>query len=253
MIGNASLVPVAILVLAITLTLSSNLSFAQDEYDPENLEHEAEKTLAAQEEHEETEEHSSHEDEEAKHETKGELEHEHIRETVEGPHVHSSATAEAALWVGLGTLLVAAPIFGISIRSTNKLAYKNIVLTLAVGVGIMHLLLTPDHLADVGMGHGIFFAAAGIAQIGFGILFMVRATRNLALIGATGNIGSIILYFITRIENLPELFTAPEGIDPIGIIAKITEMSLVALLIYLVLFLRKGKAVEIAKSTTKLS
>jgi len=231
------------------MTLSSNLSFAEDEHNSASHVNETEKsvTAMAQEEHEEAEEHSSHQDAEEKHEIKGELEHEHMGETVEGSHVHNSATAEAAKWIGVGTLLVAAPVFAIGIRSPNKLVYKNAVLTLAVGVGIMHVLLASDHFADVGIEHGIFFVAAGIAQIGFGLLFMIRATRKLALIGAAGNIGSIILYFVTRVESLPEPFGAPEGIDPVGIIAKIAEISLVALLIYLVLFLRKIRAVETGK------
>jgi len=112
-------------------------------------------------------------------------------------------------------------------------------MTLALGVGIMHVLLAPDHLVDVGMEHGIFFAIAGSAQIGFGLLFISKPTRELAIIGTAGTIGSIVLYFITRMVELPEPFGAPEGIDQIGIIAKMAEISLVAILTYLIVYLRK--------------
>jgi hypothetical protein len=163
--------------------------------------------------------------------------------------VHNSITAEAAQWIGLGTLLVAAPVFAIRMRSANKLGYKDVVLTLAIGVGIMHILLAPDHLADVGIAHGIYFAIAGSAQIGFGLLFISKPTRGLAIIGTAGTIGSIFLYFITRMVELPEPFGAFEGIDQVGIIAKMVEVSLVAILIYLIAYLRKSRPVGIATDT----
>ncbi len=177
------------------------------------------------------------------------LKHEHMDVTTEGPHVHNSITAEAAQWIGVGTLLVAAPVFAIRMRSANKLGYKDVVLILSIGVGIMHVLLAYDHLADVGIEHGIFFAIAGSAQIGFGLLFISKPTRGLAIIGTAGTIGSIFLYFITRMLELPEPFGAPEGIDQVGIIAKVAEISLVAILIYLIVYLRKQMPVEITKET----
>ncbi len=97
------------------------------------------------------------------------------------------------------------------------------------------------------MVHGIFFAIVGSAQIGFGLLFVAKPTRRLAIIGVAGMIGITSLYFVTRIENLQEPFVATEGIDPVGIIAKIAEISLVALLVYLALYI-KTKSTEIEKS-----
>ena len=149
----------------------------------------------------------------------------------------------------MGTLLVAAPVFAIRMRSANKLGYKDVVLILAIGVGIMHVLLALDHLVDIGIEHGIFFAIAGSAQIAFGLLFFSKPTRGLAIIGAAGTIGSIVLYFITRMVVLPEPFGALEGIDQVGIIAKIAEVFLVAVLIYLIVYLRKQMSVGITKET----
>ncbi len=161
--------------------------------------------------------------------------------------MHSSITAEIAYWIGLGTLFVAAPVFGIKIRSANKITYKNVVLILMVGVGIMHILLAPDHLIDVGKEHGVFFALVGSAQIVFGLLFVAKPRIRLAMLGVAGTIGSVVLYLVTRIGDLPEPFGAPEGIDLVGIIAKIVEISLVALLLYLIVYLKKENSAEIAK------
>lgn len=246
MTRNNFLLLFSILILVITLTqaLSPNISSAQDERDAEGQEHDHEKPVNESSEagsvhQEQTEEHSSpsleHEEEQ----------HAHTHEAAEGPHVHNSLTAESAEWVGVGTLITGAAVFGVRARSTNKLLYKYIVFAVSVGVGIVHILLSPDHLIDVSIGHAIFFTVAGLAQIGFGIIFMVRPLKNLAIVGAAGNIGSIILYFATRAENLPEPFGAPEGIDLVGIIAKVLEMTLVVILIHLAVYLRKRSSAAI--------
>jgi len=234
-----------ILVLITILSSSSDFSFAQEEHSFETHKNETEKTSIS--EHTEEERHSSHENETSMNELDDQLEHEHMDVTTEDSHVHNSITAEAAQWIGVGTLLVGAPVFAIRMRSANKLGYKDVVLILAIGVGIMHILLATDHLVDVGIEHGIFFAIAGSAQIGFGLLFISKPTRGLAIIGTVGTIGSIVLYFITRMVELPEPFVAPEGIDQVGIIAKIAEVSLVAILIYLIVYLKKERPSEIAK------
>ncbi len=242
-----SIFPVSIflLVLIAIISSSSDFSFAQDEHS--FLSHDDEIENTSVDEH--TEEHSSHEIESSMKETSDQPEHEHMDDTLEDTHVHNSITAEAAQWIGIGTLLVAAPVFAIRMRSTNKLSYKDVVLTLALGVGIMHVLLAPDHLIDVGMEHGIFFAITGSAQIGFGLLFIVRPTQRLAIIGIAGTISSIVLYLITRMIELPEPFGAPEGMDQVGIIAKMVEISMIVILAYLIVYLRKQMPVGISKET----
>ena len=237
---------VFVLILTIIFSISSDFSFAEEEHSLETHENETEKTSAT--EQTEEKQHSAHEIETPMKEIQDQPKHEHMDDTLEDIHVHNSITAEAAQWIGLGTLLVAAPVFAIRMRSANKLGYKDVVLTLALGVGIMHVLLAPDHLIDVGIEHGIFFAIVGSTQIGFALLFISKPTRGLAIIGTVGTIGSIVLYFITRMVELPEPFRAPEGIDPVGIIAKIAEISLVALLVYLAVYI-KTKFPEIEKTT----
>jgi len=234
------------LVLIAVLLSSSDFSFAQEEHSFMSHENETEKTSAA--EHTEEEHHSSPEIESSMKETLDHSENEHMDEPLEDIHIHSSITAEVAQWIGVGTLLVAAPIFAIRMRSANKLGYKDVVLILSIGVGIIHVLLAPDHLSDdLGIGYGIYFVITGLIQIGFGLLFISKPTRGLAIIGTAGTIGSIFLYFITRMVELPEPFGSLEGIDQVGIIAKILEISLVTLLLYLAVYI-KTKSPEIEKT-----
>ena len=236
-----------ILVLIAILSPYSDFSFAQEEHSLMSHDNKLESTLAA--EHIEEEHHSSHEIEPSMEEIQAQPEHEHMDDTLEEIHVHSSITAEAAQLIGVGTLLVTAPVFVIRMRSANKLAYKDVVLTLALGVGIMHVLLAPDHLEDDrGIAHGIYFVITGLTQIGFGLLFIAKPTRKLAIIGIAGTIGSLFLYFITRIVDLPEPFGALEEIDQVGVIAKILEISLVVFLLYLAVYI-KTKSTGIKKTT----
>ena len=250
-----------VFAIALSLTHSLNNTFAESASE-ESHEHEPKDTAAGstgdtnidKQELMVQEEDASHESagvggDAHEHEAVEEPQHAHIHETKGGSHVHNSATAEAAQWVGVGTLSAAASIFGIKLRAKNNFAnYRLVVLTLVTGAGVIHLLVVPDHLADVSIEHAKFFTAAGVAQISFGILFMIKPTKRFAIIGIVGNIGSIILYLVTRIGNLPAPFGAPEGIDTVGILAKIVEISLVSLLIYLAIYYKKIKPVEVSRT-----
>ena len=241
--------PASIFILVLIAILSSSdFSFAQEEHSL--MSHDDEIENSSPVEHIE-EDHSSHETEPSMEEMEDTPEHEHMDNTLEEIHIHNSITAAAAQWIGVGTLLVAAPVFAIRMRSAKKLAYKYVVLTLALGIGIMHVLLAPDHLIDAGMEHGIFFGILGFAQIGFGLLFIAKPTRSLAIIGIVGTMGSIVLYFITRMAELPEPFGAPEGMDQVGIIVKIVEVFLIAILTCLLVYLSKQMPVGITNDTQK--
>jgi hypothetical protein len=244
---------ILITVLAFTLTHYYDASFGQSS--EEQHEHQEEDTVAdsSQDTHTDQErvlpdEHGTEAGEHAEEHESEEGQHEHVRETGEGPHVHNSVTAETAQWVGVGTLVAAASLIGINTRTRYKAkGYRFVVMTLAVGAGIVHLLLVPDHLSDVSVEHARFFVALGTTQISFGILFMLRPTKRFAIIGIVGNMGSIILYWITRIADLPEPLGAPEGLDAVGIVTKIVEMSLVAILIYLAIHYRKVRFLEASR------
>ncbi len=130
----------------------------------------------------------------------------------------------------------------LNLRTNKATSYRFVVLALAVSAGIIHLLLIPEHLAE-STEAAIFFAVLGVAQIAFGILFVLQPTKKLVIIGMIGNMGSIILYWITRLASLPEPF-GTEDIDAVGIVTKIIEISLVAVLIYLGIHFKKIKFVE---------
>jgi len=234
------------IIVLIAILSSSDFSFAQEEHSLMSHDDEIENTSAA----EHTEDHSSHEIEPSMEEMEDMSESDHIDDTPDDIHKHTSVTAEIAQWIGVGTLLAAALIFTIRMRSANKLGYKDVVLTLALGVGIMHVLLVPDHLIELGIEHGIFFAVIGSTQIGFGLLFIAKPTRSLAIIGIVGTIGSIVLYFITRMGELESL-GFPEGMDQVGIIAKMVEISMIVILTYLIVYLKKEMSVGITKETKK--
>ena len=85
------------------------------------------------------------------------------------------------------------------------------------------------------------------------MLFLAKPTRGLAIIGIAGTIGSIVLYFITRMAELPEPFGSPEGMDQVGIIAKIVEISMIVVLTYLLVYLRKQMHVRTTKDTQNIS
>ncbi len=247
--ARSILLSILITVLALTITYNYNTSFAQSS--EEQHAHQEEETVAgsAEDTHTDQETVLAEEQGTAAGEHESGEQHEHVRETGEGPHVHNSATAEAAQWVGVGTLVAAVSLFGINTRTRYKAkGYRFVVMALVVGAGIVHLLLVPDHLSDVSVEHARFFVALGAAQISFGILFMLRPTKRFATIGIVGNTGSVILYWITRIADLPEPFGAPEGLDAVGIVTKVVEMSLVALLFYLVVHYRKVRFLEASRA-----
>lgn len=158
--------------------------------------------------------------------------------------MHNSVTAEAAQWIGISTLVAAPILYGITSKTDR--AYRYVVLTLSVGAGVMHLLLVSDHMVDVSYEHAKYFAISGAAQVGFGVLYMLRASRRFAVTGIVGNIGSIALYWVTRMADLPAPLGAPEGVDSVGIVAKIVEFSLVGVLLY-VLLRKKVKPVEASR------
>lgn len=143
-------------------------------------------------------------------------------------HVHDSKISNITTLVGVASLIPSLLIISKIIPAGKRLE-SYLVLLLSFGAGIIHILLGPTHYTQVGAEHGIFFFAIGTYQIMFGMIYFV--SKRLTKITIVILIGSIILYAITRIEGITEPFIAPEGIDTTGIITKIIEISLVAVLI----------------------
>ena len=143
-------------------------------------------------------------------------------------HIHDSKTSTIATLIGVASLITSLLIISKIIPAGKRLE-SYLVLLLSFGAGIIHILLGPTHYTQIGAEHGIFFFAIGTYQVMFGVLYFV--SKRLTKITIVILIGNIILYAITRIEGITEPFVAPEGIDTIGIVTKIIEASLVAVLI----------------------
>ena len=143
-------------------------------------------------------------------------------------HIHDSKTSTIATLVGVASLITSLLIVS-KIIPTGKRLESYLVLLFSFSAGIIHILLGPTHYTQVGTEHGIFFFVIGTYQVMFGVLYFV--SKRLTKITIVILIGNIILYAITRIEGITEPFVAPEGIDTVGIITKIIEASLVAVLI----------------------
>jgi hypothetical protein len=89
--------------------------------------------------------------------------------------------------------------------------------------GAIHLGLTPQHFAHA-PAHGIFFAAAGIAELAWAALFLRRPTKQVYYAGLALAGGLVALWALTRVLPAPFHGTA-EPIDLGGIVCKISELA----------------------------
>ena len=104
-----------------------------------------------------------------------------------------------------------------SIRDTNT----KIAATAMFIAGLIHLWIVPHHWEHA-QAHGILMALAGLVEIGWGILYLIKPTSNLRIAGIFIAIGLITLWAITRF--LPAPFTnQPEEVDLAGIATKLLE------------------------------
>jgi hypothetical protein len=115
--------------------------------------------------------------------------------------------------------------------------------------GSVHGLVTPDHFNEW-WGYGVFFLAAAICLIGFGLALVtdaidprympgdVRRVRWLMYAaGAAGNAGILLLYLLTRTVGIPlgpEVGTV-ETVGAPDLVAKATECLALAGLALLLL------------------
>ena len=115
--------------------------------------------------------------------------------------------------------------------------------------GSVHGLLTPDHFQEW-WGYGVFFLAATMGLIAFGLALItdaidprympgdVRRVRWLMYAaGAAGNLGILALYVLTRTVGIPLGPQAGE-VETVGapdVVAKVTEsLAVVGLLVLLI-------------------
>jgi len=150
-------------------------------------------------------------------------------------------------WIGIFSLGIFAGLFvfktnpGKHVNNQgNKTRTWNLIIAIAIlsiSVGIIHVLLVPEHSQESWIW-GMVFLASGLAQIGFGVvILLVReyTLRNiLYYIGIVGN--SILVVTFVLVRLVPPPFS-PEGtpineLEPNGIMTLIIEVLLVILIAY---------------------
>lgn len=150
-------------------------------------------------------------------------------------------------WIGIFSLGIFAGLFvfktnpGKHVNNQgNKTRTWNLIIAIAIlsiSVGIIHVLLVPEHSQESWIW-GMVFLASGLAQIGFGVvILLVReyTLRNiLYYIGIVGN--SILAVTFVLVRLVPPPFS-PEGtpineLEPNGIMTLIIEVLLVILIAY---------------------
>lgn len=134
--------------------------------------------------------------------------------------------------------------------STVKLNY--IAVGLSFMASIIHGLLISEHF-DEWFGYGIFFALATVSQMMFAAVLAIRPwmydqsggsrldggnsiARTWYLVGIIGNLAIIGLYVITRTYGIPLFGPEAGAVEPItaaGVLSKLTEAVLVAVLFVL--------------------
>ncbi|MHB1260138.1 MAG: hypothetical protein ACYC2H_00335 [Thermoplasmatota archaeon] len=103
--------------------------------------------------------------------------------------------------------------------------------SLALGAGVLHLVLAPAHLAEA-RGQGVFFIVLGVMQLGWGAAFMRNPGPRTYLLGlvAVATMPAV-LYVATRFIPLP-FGEEAEPFDVIGIATLACE-ALAALVLFL--------------------
>ena len=174
------------------------------------------------------------------------------------------------IWSSLMVVIVVLPfsVFGYALwnnyknkrNSNQKLSrhetLRYVIMFLAFAGGLIHLSIYVDH-APLRVEYGMFLLLTAISQIGFGVLLLSTVLfvtntlqkdlknfyrRNL-VIYLFGLIGSAVLVglYIYAISFPPPLSPEnhPEHIDIAGILAKILEISLIGVIVYVMILERK--------------
>lgn len=115
--------------------------------------------------------------------------------------------------------------------------------TLSVAGGAIHGLASPEHFSEW-WGYGLFFLAATLAQVLFGLLLLTRGIdtetglswdqvrRPLYLAGVLGNLAIMLLWVVTRTVGVPAGPEAGEveAVGQLDAVSKVIEALLVLVL-----------------------
>ena len=106
------------------------------------------------------------------------------------------------------------------------------------------MIMTPVYFS-LWLGYGAFFFLAGVAFFTYSALLAVNPPRrNLFWVGIVDSAATITLWAITRTVGIP--FFGPEAgmVEPVGIPDLISKIAEVALIVHLVVLLRRFPQLE---------
>ncbi len=114
---------------------------------------------------------------------------------------------------------------------------------LALFAGLLHLLLAPQHIDH--LGHGLFLALAGVAQVAWGVAFWRKPSS--ALFYGVGIVlaGALIaLWAITRVVPAPFGHGGPGEVEAYGILSTVAEGLGLAVLLAMALVGERPQATQ---------
>ncbi|MDF0682034.1 MAG: hypothetical protein P0116_13835 [Candidatus Nitrosocosmicus sp.] len=150
-------------------------------------------------------------------------------------------------WVGIFSLGIFAGLFILKTNQNESIVdpyhktrtrTRNLIIVIAVlsiSVGIIHVLLVPEHSQESWIW-GVIFLTSGLAQIGYGIIVSLIGNgyiRNaLYYIGIIGNIMLAATFVLVRLISPPfsSEGTPINELEPNGIITLVIEIVLIILL-----------------------
>ena len=96
------------------------------------------------------------------------------------------------------------------------------------GTGLVHIAVVREHFAE-SWAHGTFFAVVGLAQIGWALLALHRASVPFPRLTAAATLALISLWAVTRTVGLTldPLTAVPEPVGRADLLAVLLEISLI--------------------------
>ena len=87
---------------------------------------------------------------------------------------------------------------------------------LTLGAAAIHFGVAPEHF-DEYLPYGLFFAVVGLAQLGLAAAILLRPSRRLFVVAASGTAGVITMWLISRTVGMP-IAPVPWTPEPVGFV-----------------------------------
>ncbi|WP_219974643.1 hypothetical protein [Rubrobacter xylanophilus] len=128
---------------------------------------------------------------------------------------------------------------GCAVANDTRTTVSSLVLyptaALSVGVALIHLWVSPEHLESRWV-YGLFALLVAFAQVLYGLALLRRPARRTFLLGAGGNLALVALYVATRAAEVPVLGPhawRPETLGVLDLTAAVAELGLAVALVVL--------------------